>query len=162
MIRNDCIFQNSYRITSVCCDVLVDRLDPMELKHAKILVVDDDDIMRKFVVQLLKRLGAKDIHEEWNGSSGLAMAGNFKPDVILTDIHMKPVDGFEFMQLLRSHDNPQMRKIPVVMISADTSEETIRSSIAQHIVAYIVKPPQITTLKEKLQRALDSVEQVHR
>ena len=126
----------------------------MKIQDAKILVVDDDPLMRKFVVNSLTRLGAQAIHEGSDGSAGLAAVAAFRPDVILSDIHMHPMDGFEFIRLLRAHAQHDLRKTPVIMMSADTKHATLQESVPLGIFGYIVKPPHSATLKDQIERAL--------
>jgi CheY-like chemotaxis protein len=72
----------------------------MNLSDAKILVVEDDELMRTFTVGTLKRLGITHIQECEDGTAALRQAKAFQPDLILTDIHMKPMNGLEFVQKL--------------------------------------------------------------
>lgn len=63
----------------------------MKIENARILVVDDDDVMRTFVVTLLGRLGAEHFQMAEDGRSGLEMALSFRPDLVICDVHMEPV-----------------------------------------------------------------------
>ena len=126
----------------------------MNIEDARILVVDDDAVMRKFVVNLLARLGVHRVQEATDGQSGLAAATNFKPDVVLTDIHMKPVGGLEFVKLLRDYAGAELRKIPVLLMTADSRPDTLKESVTLGIAGYIVKPPVLSSLKLKLEHAL--------
>lgn len=126
----------------------------MNITDAKILVVDDDALMRKFVLNLLTRLGVQQVDEAVDGNAGLAAAAHFKPDLVLSDIHMHPMGGLEFVERLRAHPSAELRKVPVLMMSADTSNVTLKEAVPLGIAAYIVKPPQISALRTKLEQAL--------
>jgi CheY-like chemotaxis protein len=84
----------------------------MKIEDAKFLVVDDDKVMMMFVVNILNRLGAGEVREAANGKSALAMVESFRPDVVLSDIHMSPMDGIEFVRQLRAHPVAELRKTP--------------------------------------------------
>ena len=126
----------------------------MNIEYAKILVVDDDNVMRKFVVNLLTRLGVGQVQEAIDGQEGLVLAGSFRPDLVLSDIHMHPIGGLEFVRQLRIHAVAELRKVPVLMMSADSSNQTLREAVPLGIAGYIIKPPQIASLKVKLEHAL--------
>ena len=126
----------------------------MKLDEAKVLVVEDDPVMTSYVVSMLRRMGVSQVMEARDGVTGLAMAASAKPDVILSDIHMAPMDGFEFVKNLRKHPVIELRKIPVLIMSADSSTDKLNQSVPLGVVGYIVKPPNVSTLKTKIEHAL--------
>lgn len=126
----------------------------MNLEQARVLVVDDDEVMRVFVVNTLRRLGIVSIETATDGASALRAMINFRPDVVLTDIHMKPMNGLEFVQQLRQHANPAVQNMRVVFMSADASSGTLQEAMPLGTYGYIVKPPRLETLKAKLELAL--------
>ena len=126
----------------------------MKLSAARILVVDDDEVMRKFVVTMLTRLGAQDIQQCTDGSVALSMVTSFKPDLVLSDIHMQTMDGIEFVRRLREHPNPDIRQTRVMFMSADSSKTTLDEALPLGTYGYIVKPPRPEALRAKLDRAL--------
>ncbi len=107
--------------------------------------------MRTFTVNLLKRLGIVHLQESADGTAGLKAASTFRPDVVLTDIHMKPMDGLEFVKRLNSSPGNHTR---VIFMSADSSRETLSAALPLGVVAYIVKPPRLMDLKHKIEAAL--------
>ena len=97
----------------------------MNIEDAKVLLVDDDGVMRMFIVNLLTRLGVQNVQEAIDGQSGLQQVASFRPDIIISDIHMSPVGGLEFVKQLRAHPVIGLRKTPVLLMSADTSSQTV-------------------------------------
>jgi signal transduction histidine kinase/CheY-like chemotaxis protein len=90
----------------------------------KVLVVDDDDFMRRGVAQGLEKDGWK-VSEADNGRAGLARLAEGVPDVIVLDLMMPEMDGFEFLEELRHRD--EWRDIPVVVVTAkDLTDEDHR------------------------------------
>ena len=126
----------------------------MKLEDAKVLVIDDDPVMMMFVVDMLRRIGVGRVDEASNGKSGLVKVVGGHPDVVLSDIHMATMDGLEFVKRLRKHTDPAIRKTPVLLMSADSSVQTLNNSVPLGIAGYIVKPPNISALKTKLEQAL--------
>jgi CheY-like chemotaxis protein len=128
----------------------------MKIEDARILVIDDDGVMRNHVVTLLKRLGAGHFQVAGDGRSGLEMALSFRPDLVISDVHMEPIDGLDFVRSLRSHSIAALRGIPVLMMSADSSSQTLHESVPLGIVGYLVKPPQLSCLKSKIEQGLNA------
>jgi CheY-like chemotaxis protein len=127
----------------------------MKIRLARILVVDDDAVMRIYVVNALRRLGVQTIETATDGASALKQLELFQPDVVLTDIHMKPVNGLEFVQAIRNHPNIAQRKTGVIFMSADASSSTLQNALSLESFGYIVKPPRPETLRAKLEMALN-------
>jgi len=126
----------------------------MKFMLARVLVVDDDEVMRTFVVNSLRRIGIQAIETATDGASALRTMIAFKPDLVLTDIHMQPMDGIEFVQQLRKHSHPLVKNMKVIFMSADASTETLEQALPLGTFGYIVKPPRPETLKTKIEQAL--------
>jgi signal transduction histidine kinase/DNA-binding response OmpR family regulator len=89
-----------------------------------VLVMDDDDILRRGLLQVLEKDGWK-VREAENGVSGLARLGEAIPNIIVLDLMMPEMDGFEFLEELRHR--AEWRDIPVVVVTAkDLTEEDHR------------------------------------
>jgi CheY-like chemotaxis protein len=126
----------------------------MKIEDAKFLVVDDDKVMMMFVVNMLNRLGAGEVREAANGKSALAMIESCRPDIVLSDIHMSPMDGIDFVRKLRAHPVAELRKTPVLIMSADSGTDMLNEAVPLGIAGYIVKPPNVVAMKTKLEHIL--------
>jgi two-component system chemotaxis response regulator CheY len=126
----------------------------MNLSDAKILVVEDDPLMRTFVVNTLQRMGVVNVKECGDGTAALRAVPSFQPDLILTDIHMKPMDGLDFVSKLRNLPGATADHRKVIFMSADSSRETLGAALPLGVSAYIVKPPRLADLKSKIENAL--------
>jgi CheY-like chemotaxis protein len=126
----------------------------MKIEDAKVLVVDDDQVMTMFIVNMLTRLGVRGIGEAVDGNDGLAKVASFRPDVVLTDIHMAKMNGIEFVRQLRTHSIMELRRTPVLIMSADSSGEMLNDALLLGVAGYIIKPPVIAAMTTKLEHAL--------
>lgn len=126
----------------------------MKVARARILVVDDDVVMRAFVVHSLRRLGIQAIETAVDGGSTLRAMISFKPDLVLTDSHRQPMDGTGFVQQLRKHSHPLLRNMKVIFMSVAASIGTLEQALPLGTFGYIVKPPRPQTLQAKLVLAL--------
>ncbi len=121
------------------------------------LVVEDDVAMSTYVIKLLERLGIQNIHHCKDGNEALKQISHSIPDLILSDIHMMPVNGFDFVDQLRHSRIHGHRNIPVIFMSSDMSNETLTSALTLQSVAYIIKPPRLELLKKKIELALKAI-----
>ncbi|MBI2870255.1 MAG: response regulator [Candidatus Omnitrophica bacterium] len=107
------------------------------VNRKKILVVDDE----KEVVDILSQvLGENDydVLSALDGPMALKLAQSESPDMIILDIKMPRVDGFEVLRQLRACEKTQ--KIPVVMLSARGESQAILHAKDFHVADYLIKP----------------------
>jgi CheY-like chemotaxis protein len=118
----------------------------------KILIVDDEP---DFVSTIQH-------HLEWsnyqtviatNGKEGLEKAASEKPDVILLDTSMPVMNGHETLEHLSK--DPQLKSIPVIMVTAACEMDDIATASSFGIADYIAKPFDFAELKEKIANALE-------
>lgn len=126
----------------------------MDIKRARIVVVEDEKIMQTFLLGSLRRLGILDLFAYANGEEAMREIATVKPDLIITDVHMKPINGIEFVRQLRSGSNNQISNIPVIFLSADSSSATVGEALPLGVAGYIVKPPNLNVLASKIEQAL--------
>src|SRR5262245_20372264 len=82
---------------------------------ANILVVDDDPVARELVTAVL-RFGGHRLQQAQDGAEGLAAAKRSNPDLIISDLLMPTMDGFEFIRRLRNE--PAFTRTPVIFYTA--------------------------------------------
>jgi flagellar protein FlaH len=103
----------------------------------KILVIEDEDVVRQVVVRLLTTQGYQVIEAAY-GQAGYQMAIAEQPDIILLDLMMPVMDGFQVLGKLKS--NPETRPIPVIILTARIDAESERRCMRAGAVDYIKKP----------------------
>jgi two-component system chemotaxis response regulator CheY len=128
----------------------------MDIKSARVVVVDDESIMRTFILNSLRRLGILDLYAFEDGAEALREVIKLKPDLILTDVHMEPVGGIEFVRQLRGLANNQLSNTKVIFLSADSSVATVGEALPLGVSGYLVKPPMLNSLAAKIEQALRS------
>jgi CheY-like chemotaxis protein len=126
----------------------------MDIKRARVFVIEDEKIMSTLILGHLRRMGILDLFSFENGLAALREIGSQKPDLILTDVHMQPMGGIEFLRNLRGLGDARLAKIPVIFLSADSSASTVGEALPLGVAGYIVKPPSITSLATKIEQAL--------
>ncbi|MFN6562245.1 MAG: response regulator [Nostoc sp. ChiSLP01] len=118
----------------------------------KILIVDDRWENRSVVVNLLEPLGFEVI-ECGDGQEALLKAADLRPDLIITDISMPVMDGFELINRLRN--NPDLKYVKIIVSSANVYKTDIQNSLDAGGDDFVSKPVQALDLLEKLQNSLN-------
>ncbi|ACN99613.1 CheY chemotaxis protein [Sulfurihydrogenibium azorense Az-Fu1] len=117
---------------------------------AKILTVDDMATMRKIIKSLLTQLGYTNVDEAENGKEALAKLKQQKYDLVLLDWNMPEMDGITLLQEIKK--DPDLKNIPVIMVTAEAKKENVLQAIQTGANNYIVKPFTAETLKEKMDK----------
>lgn len=117
----------------------------------QILIVDDDRNHCSMLTSLLQEIDCRTL-EATDGKHGLQMAIEHNPDVILLDLAMPNMDGFELMVHLQG--NPQTSSIPIIVSSASVFESNRQRSLEAGATAFLPKPLQINELLDRLRELL--------
>ncbi|MBN1522769.1 MAG: response regulator [Candidatus Aureabacteria bacterium] len=121
-------------------------------KKKQILIVDDDDSLRKMLKMRLTFSQYKVLEAE-NGEEAFEVINNSKPDLILLDIAMPDMDGYEVCKILK--DNPETRDIPIVFLTAIGGNiENKLQSLMVGGVDYIQKPFDGNDLMKRIEKIL--------
>jgi len=116
-------------------------------KPLKVVVVDDDADLCKMLRIFLWTRGLE-VKEAINGMQGLALVKNESPDIILLDIMMPDIDGFEVCRRLKL--DPETRTIPIIFISARAGQEHVQQGLSLGAEGYITKPFEPAALLDKI------------
>ena len=109
-----------------------------------ILIVDDYNTMIRIMRNLLRQLGFTNIDEANDGAAALAKMRNKDYALVISDSHMSPMTGMEFLQRVRAEE--RIAQTPFVMVANDNSE----GAEAQGASSFIVKPFSAQALKSTL------------
>ena len=115
-----------------------------------ILIVEDDHPVADSLRALLSSKGY-DISMAYNGAEGLATAERNKPNIMLLDIILPKMGGFEVCQTLKS--NPDTKKIKIIMMTALDSLGDIEEALQHGADDYVIKPFDTEQLLKKIQKA---------
>ncbi len=118
-------------------------------KAMPILIVDDYKTMLRIVRGLLNQLGFNNIDEATDGTMAWQMVQTKPYGLIVSDWNMEPMSGYEFLKLVRT--NEATKKLPFVMVTAESKTENIIAAKQAGVSNYIVKPFNGQTLKQKLE-----------
>lgn len=119
----------------------------------RVLVVDDDPIVRNFVQNLLEERGYEVIPAS-DGNEALRYVLRDPPDLVLTDLIMPGRDGFQLLHDIKSH--PKLERIPVIVLSIRDKEQDIVRGLELGAADYMVKPFHALELLVRISRALEN------
>ncbi|MDD2944444.1 Hpt domain-containing protein [Acinetobacter haemolyticus] len=117
-----------------------------------IMIVDDSVTVRKVTSRLLERQGF-DVVTAKDGIDAMEQLENVKPDLMLLDIEMPRMDGFEVTNLVRHHDVHQ--NLPIIMITSRTGEKHRERAFSLGVTHYMGKPFQEAELLENVESLLE-------
>ena len=122
----------------------------------KIMVVDDSITVRKVTGRLLERHGMA-VETAKDGIEALAMLQDYRPDIMLLDIEMPRMDGFEVARNMRNSE--QLNGIPIIIITSRTGEKHRDHAMELGVKRYLGKPYQEADLIENIQEVLEESKQ---
>ncbi|MBK1690707.1 chemotaxis protein CheY [Ectothiorhodospira mobilis] len=126
-------------------------------KNMKILIVDDFSTMRRIIKNLLRDLGYNNTAEADDGNTALPMLQNGNYDFLVTDWNMPGMPGIDLLRAVRA--DPRIKDLPVLMVTAEAKREQIIEAAQAGVNGYIVKPFTAETLREKIDKIFERLEQ---
>lgn len=125
----------------------------VEFKNYTVLVVEDDEALRRSFCSCLSMLFKK-VYVAIDGESGIQEWSRNSPDIIITDIYLPKMTGIELCKLVRERD----LKIPVLLMSARSDTETFMKTISVSADGYLIKPFTFESCLENLQKCIEKIE----
>jgi len=125
-------------------------------KEMKILIVDDFSTMRRIIKNLLRDLGFNNTQEADDGKTGLPMLVSGSFDFLVTDWNMPGMSGIDLLKQVRLDDS--LKSLPVLMVTAESKRDQIVEAAQAGVNGYIVKPFTAITLKEKIEKIFERLE----
>jgi two-component system, chemotaxis family, chemotaxis protein CheY len=115
-----------------------------------VLIVDDNQYMRKMVRNLLVNCGVKDIYEAGDGITALDTIRTVGPDVVVLDWEMPLLSGAELVRIVRSPGVFPMPDVPIIMLSGHGERWRVVEAIRLGVHEYLVKPVSAKALYDRL------------
>jgi len=119
---------------------------PGETPKTRVLVIDDDPEVVDMLGLMLRTKGFE-VLKAYRGIEGVGVARRELPDVVLLDIMMPDIDGYEVYRRLRLEE--ETRDIPVIFVSAKGHDEDVRKGLSCGAQGYITKPFRAAVLVDK-------------
>ncbi len=126
----------------------------MDTSGSKILMADDDRIVRRIVVAKLSGLGY-DMTQAEDGQEALNFLENgFVPDLVITDSLMPRMTGLELARSIRNSPNAEVAKLPIIMLTSRQGEHDVIEGLQTGLDDYVTKPFSPDELAARVRTAL--------
>lgn len=111
------------------------RLDAL-----RVLVIDDSRHMINIVKAILRGFGVKDIYEAESAAEAFALLRNTPVDIVMVDMAMQPLDGVDFVKLVRTSPDSENRFVPIIMLTAYSERPKVEAARDAGVTEFCAKP----------------------
>jgi putative two-component system response regulator len=125
------------------------------LEQARVLVVDDDAQNVRYIQDVLEWAGYRQVKGTTQPSEVLAELHQYRPDLILLDLIMPEMDGFEVMEVLQE-ELPADGYLPILVLTSDTSQEAKRRALSHGAKDFLTKPFSPTEIRHRVANLLET------
>jgi PleD family two-component response regulator len=124
----------------------------LEARNAtiKVLIVDDDQYMRRVVRAMLSAIGVRHIHDACDGVSGLDAIREVGPDIVILDWEMPMVDGMHFVRLVRSPEAFPAPDVPIIMLTGHGDRWRVVEAARVGVNEFLLKPVSTKALRDRI------------
>ncbi|MBT3909215.1 MAG: response regulator [Rhodospirillaceae bacterium] len=121
-----------------------------------VLCVDDEEFARGLISRLLASIGVNKVIEAENGANALTCLEDSANDIhiIISDIEMPGMNGYEFVRRVRYGVVPRYKVIPILMLTGKDSDKNVRSARIHKINGFLVKPSNADEVRAQMSHAL--------
>lgn len=129
---------------------------PYDFSKLSVLVVEDSPPMLEVVVNALKLLGVGQVYQARNGESGFQQFVKIRPDIVVTDWEMEPVDGLELIKWIRRDSMSPKRTVPVIIMTGYAASMRVAEARDKGVTEFLVKPFTANELARRIAYVIDS------
>ena len=128
----------------------------VDISTLHVLAVDDDIVMRDLIIRMLKELGTRQITTAENGYDAFTVLEDAQPkvDVILLDLEMPRMSGFEFIKRLKGDYLPPLSNTPVIVLSGHSDKSALDKAHELGVSLFMLKPITPEQLTTRINAAL--------
>lgn len=130
-------------------------VDHDEILSRRILAVDDEAANVLLIRSLLEREGYRDIHCLTDPAEAVAAYVELQPDLVLLDLMMPVVDGFQLLEAFGRHDRADEFR-PILVLTADSTVETRRRALALGAKDFVTKPFDVIEVALRISNLLET------
>ncbi|MGZ6021440.1 MAG: response regulator [Rhizomicrobium sp.] len=124
-------------------------------EYLKALIVEDNQHMRALLRALMSALGITTVYEATNGDDAFEILRDRKPDMILTDLSMKPINGIEFTLQVRNATSSPNPYIPIIMVTGHTEQHRVEAARDAGVTEFLAKPITAQNLFSRIGEIVD-------
>jgi two-component system chemotaxis response regulator CheY len=122
----------------------------------RILLVDDNHHMRVLLTEILRAIGVKHVYEANDGAEALQVMRSNPIDIIMSDLAMQPLDGIDFVRLLRNSPDSPNPMAPVIMITGHSTHRRVQEARDVGVNEFLSKPVTARGVLERIAQVVDN------
>jgi two-component system chemotaxis response regulator CheY len=122
----------------------------------KILLVDDNHHMRVLLTEILRAIGVRHVFEATDGAEALQLMRAHPIDIIMSDLAMQPLDGIDFVRLLRNSPDSPNPMAPVIMITGHSTVKRVAEARDVGVNEFLSKPVTAKGVLERIGRVVEN------
>lgn len=130
-------------------------IQPSEILSRRVLVIDDEEANLLLLRSLLEREGYSDIHCVSDPAKAMQAYVDLEPDLVLLDLMMPEVDGFQLLEAFGRHDRAEEFR-PVLVLTADTTLQARRRALALGAKDFVAKPFDVIEVALRISNLLET------
>ena len=142
--------------SAIAANRIAETSDESALEGKRVLLVEDNDINLVIAQRIIARFGLQ-VETATNGAEALARFSAVEDgyyDIIITDIQMPEMNGYEFAEAVRASERPDASSIPILAMSANAFDDDMRESLRHGMNAHLKKPVEVAELRSALLKYL--------
>jgi len=124
------------------------------LNQIKLLYIEDDNDIQSIYLDILQEYADK-VYCANDGEEGYELYLSCRPDIILLDINMPKIDGLTLAKKIREID----KEVKIIITTAYAEQDKLLKAIELYLIKYILKPIEISVLRDSLSKAVEEIEQ---
>jgi two-component system chemotaxis response regulator CheY len=130
------------------------KLEAADFTKLQILLIDDNKFIRLLIKEILRTFGVATVLEAETADHAMKLIIDKRPDIVICDWLMRPVDGMGILKMLRAHSSKEVRKTPFIMLSGEVRDDYVAEAIGEGADSYIAKPFTAATLMAHLVKVI--------
>lgn len=127
----------------------------LDISNVKFLIVEDNPFMRIILKQLLRALGVLEMAEAADGALAFSQMKTFEPNIILVDWEMQPLDGLDFVKLVRTGDDSPNQYVPIIMVTGHSEQNKVTQARDAGINEMLIKPLSARALFARIRAVIE-------
>jgi CheY-like chemotaxis protein len=121
-----------------------------QIENLRILIVDDDQHMRKVVRTMLAAIGARRTYEAGDALAGLEAIRHYAPDLVIVDWEMPVIDGIKLVRMVRSPGEFPLPDVPIIMLTGHADRWRVLEAARAGAHEFLLKPVSTKTLRDRI------------
>lgn len=134
---------------------MTEVLTSQMLARKRVLIVEDQEVIRQIVWKMLKDMGFGNIVEVGDGTQAVREVLATQPDLIICDIAMEPMDGLKFVETLQGRGYKGKDRIPTIFLTGHTERDLVIKAKQLGADGFLVKPVSAKDLRARITYALN-------